>query len=328
LTDMPVPFRGAELFPPQQQSLLSEAVFTGIGLHTGRRTRVTVAPAPRDHGLMFHSGRVRIPAVAEYVGDTTRCSALMAGDTVIHTVEHLLAALYGLGVDNADIFVEGPEPPALDGSALPFAEGLLEAGVAPQGAPPRELKLREPVWVQDGDRCVLALPADTLTVAAAVDFGRPMAGPQCFCYSLEQPHQSLRAVELVGAASGAIADLLPRLRQPAVEGGTPLSVFLEELAPARTFCFEDWIASIRAAGLGTGGSLDNTLVLSNTGTSTPMRFPDELARHKTLDLLGDMALVGARLRGLVVAIKAGHALHVAAARQIRSRAYDAEHPGD
>src|SRR5207244_1756302 len=126
--------------------------------------------------------------------------------------------------------------------------------------------------------------------------GGPSAGPQAFWYSLLGLQQSVQALELVGAASGTVRALLPPLRQPALEGGTPLSVFLEELAPARTFCFEDWIASIRAAGLGTGGSLENTVVLSDRGPLAPLRFPDELARHKALDLLGDLALVGGRLR--------------------------------
>lgn len=270
----------------------------------------------------------RIPALAEYVGDTTRCTTLISGDTVLHTVEHLLAALYGLGIDNAEIHIQGPEPPALDGSALPFAEGFLHAGVVQQNRPAKVLRLRQNVWIQDRDRHVLAVPEEMLSVIAAVDFDRPYAGPQSFCFSLEGPQRSLQALELVGAASGAIAAMLPPLGQPAAEGGTPLRVFLDELAPARTFCFEDWIASIRAAGLGSGGTLENTLVLSDTGTSTPLRFPDELARHKTLDLLGDLALVGGRLRACVVAIKAGHALHVAAARRIRRMVNDVEHPGD
>jgi UDP-3-O-[3-hydroxymyristoyl] N-acetylglucosamine deacetylase len=325
---MPVPFLGAELLPPQQQTLQSEAVFTGVGLHTGRRTRVTVCPAPTDHGVIFVTQGKRIPALAEYVGETQRCSTLVSGDAVVHTVEHLLAALYALGVDNAEVRMEGPEPPALDGSALPFAEGLLAAGIRQQDRPPKEIRLREPVWIRDGDRDVLAFPMERLTVIAAVDFERPYAGPQTFCFSLEGPQRSVEALELVGAASGTVRALLPPLRQPALEGGTPLGVFLEELAPARTFCFEDWIESIRAAGLGGGGTIDNTLVLFNDRTSTPMRFPDELARHKTLDLLGDMALVGGRLRAGVVAIKAGHSMHVAAASRIRRMAYDAQYPGD
>ncbi|HTE19272.1 MAG TPA: UDP-3-O-acyl-N-acetylglucosamine deacetylase, partial [Armatimonadota bacterium] len=144
---MAVPHLGADLLPPQQQTLRSSAVFTGIGLHTGRRARVVVEPAPPDHGLVFVTGGARIPALSEYVGDTTRCSTLMSGNTVIHTVEHLLAALYGLGVDNAEIHIDGPEPPAMDGSALPFAEGLLAAGIEQQGRPARQVRLREIVWV-------------------------------------------------------------------------------------------------------------------------------------------------------------------------------------
>lgn len=325
---MAVPFPGAELLPPQQQTLLSEAVFTGIGLHTGRPSRVTVCPAPADHGRVFVSEGRRIPALAEYIGETTRCSALVSGDTVIYTVEHLLAAMYALGIDNAEIHIEGPELPAMDGSALPFAEGLLAAGVRQQDARPHEVWLKNVVWAQDGERHVLAAPMDCFTAIGAVDFGRPFAGPQGFSYSTEGPQRSMEALELVGAASGLVAALLPPLKQPALEGGTPLSFFLEQLAPARTFCFEDWIAPLRAAGLGAGGSLDNTLVLSDAGPSTPMRFVDELARHKTLDLLGDMALVGGRLHACVVAIKAGHSLHVQVAKQIRRMAHGAEHPGD
>jgi UDP-3-O-[3-hydroxymyristoyl] N-acetylglucosamine deacetylase len=325
---MAVPYYGAELLPPQQQTLISEAVFTGVGLHSGNRSRVVVHPAPADHGLVFIAEGKRIPALAEFVGDTTRCSTLVSGATEIHTVEHLLAALYALGIDNAEIHIDGCEPPAMDGSALPFAEGLLAAGIRPQDRAPHEVVLREPVWISDGDRHVLAFPSDRLTVIGNVDFGRPFAGRQSFYFSLEGPQRSVEALELVGATSGTIAAMLPPLRQPALEGGTPLSVFMEELAPARTFCFEDWIEPLRAAGLGLGGSLDNTLVLSDHGSSTPMRFPDELARHKTLDLLGDLALVGGRLRACVVAIKGGHTLHVAAAARIRRLANDAEHPGD
>lgn len=320
---MALPIPGSDLLPPQQQTLHSEAVFSGVGLHTGVPTRVTVCPAPADHGLVFLREGRRIPALAEYVGDTTRCSTLTHDGVEIHTVEHLMAALYALGIDNAEIQMEGPEAPALDGSALGFAEGLLAAGVRQQDRPPKEFVLKETVWIQDGDRHVLAFPMERLTVVASVDFNRPFAGAQSFCYSLEGPQRSFEAMELVGAASGALAALLPPLRQPALEGGTPLSVFLEELAPARTFCFEDWIAPLRAAGLGSGGSLENTLVLFDHGPSTPLRFPDELARHKTLDLLGDLALVGGRLRAGVVAIKAGHSLHVAAVNGIRRSLNDA-----
>lgn len=314
---MALPVSGSDLLPPQQQTLHSEAVFSGVGLHTGAPARVTVCPAPADHGLVFVRDGCRIPALASFVGETTRCTTLTRNGVEIHTVEHLMASLYALGIDNAEIHMEGPEPPAMDGSAIEFAQGLLAAGVQQQDRPPREITLKETVWVQEGDRHVMAFPLERLTVVASVDFQRPFARAQSFCYSLEGPQRSFEALELVGAASGTLAAMLPPLRQPALEGGTPLNVFLEELAPARTFCFEDWIAPLRAAGLGTGGSLENTLVLFDHGPSTPLRFPDELARHKTLDLLGDLALVGGRLRAGVVALKAGHSLHVKAVRGIR-----------
>lgn len=325
-----MPFFASDLLPPQQQTLAAEACFTGIGIHTGAFARVVVRPAPVDHGRVFVQRGCRIPALAEYVGDTRRCSSLVCEGAAVYTVEHLLAAMYALGIDNAEIHIDGPEPPALDGSALPFAEGLLAAGVVQQECPARVVHLDEPVWIRDGERQVLASPDDRLTVIAAVDFSRPYAGPQTFCFSLEGPQRSMEAVERVAVAAGGstLRNLLPPLRQPALEGGTPLGVFLEELAPARTFCFHDWVAAIRADGLGGGGSLENTLVLYDDHTSTPLRFPDELARHKALDLLGDIALVGGRLRAHVVAIKAGHALHVAAASQIRRMRHAARHPGD
>lgn len=319
---------GSDLLPPEQQTLEDSVEFQGSGLHSGADARVVVRPGPVDSGIVFWKEGVRIPALAEYVTRTERCTALENQGKSVQMVEHLLAALHGLGIDNAHVEVEGPELPAMDGSALPYARRLLEAGVRTQGKPPREYVLRDVVWVREGDRHVLAFPNDVLTTVAAVDFGRPFAGPQSFCFSAEGPQLSHAVAELVGTVSNEVGALLPPLRQPALEGGAPLDVFLEELAPARTFCFYDWIEQLRAAGLGIGGSMDNTLVLSDDGPSTPMRYPDELARHKTLDLFGDVVLVGGRLRACVVAIKAGHSLHVAAAARIRRLTHGNEYPGD
>src|SRR5262249_28936933 len=156
----------------------------------------------------------------------------------------------------------GPEVPAVDGSALPFVEAIREAGIAAQEAPARVLRLASPVWVSDGEKQVLALPAERLKVTAAIDFRRPLAGPSVFSYE----------------AAGDPSERAAR--------------FTSELAGARTFCFADEVAAILAAGLGAGGSLENVIVVSDTGTSSPLRFPDELARHKALDLLGDLALLG------------------------------------
>jgi len=311
--------RGGE--PIRQQTLADDVTFSGIGLHTGARVKCRAFPAPADHGIVFLSGTSRIPARLESVVESTRCSALGDGQTQIATVEHLLAALTGLKIDNALIEVSGPELPALDGSALPFAEGLLTAGTREQDAPARVLTPRAPIWISEGDRHVVAIPADSLTVAAFVDYGRPLAGPQAFNFSFDAaPKPAAVVFADAGATVGPRWNLaLPEISEPAsalTASGTPLP-FIEQLAPARTFCFEDWIAAIRAAGLGGGGSIENTLVLSDRGTSTPLRFTDELARHKTLDLLGDLTLIGARLNATVVAVKAGHALHLEAAHKLR-----------
>jgi UDP-3-O-acyl-N-acetylglucosamine deacetylase len=311
---------------PRQQTLAGEAAFAGVGLHTGAQVRCRVRPAPSDHGLVLLSRGACIPVSIDSVVDSTRCSALGAGNVHVATVEHLLAALAGLRIDNALIEVDGPELPALDGSALPFAEGLLAAGICEQDAPARIIRLRSLTWISEGDRHVVAIPAEGLTVVALVDYGRPLAGRQAFAFAFDTAPKPAEAILAhAGAAVGSDWDFhLPEPAEfllPGDEFGTPLA-FIEELAPARTFCFEDWIAALRAAGLGGGGSIDNTLVLSDRGTSTPLRFPNELARHKTLDLLGDLSLLGARLSATVVAVKAGHHLHLAAAQQIRKAVYE------
>jgi UDP-3-O-[3-hydroxymyristoyl] N-acetylglucosamine deacetylase len=235
-----------------------------------------------------------VPALAENVALSTRCTRLAADRADVLTPEHLLAALTGLRVDNAHLELEGPEVPILDGSALPFAQAIREAGIVTQAAAARTLRLPRPVWVADGERHVLALPAGRLEVTLATDFGRACAGPAVFHLEFPSPPDDEAASE----------------------------AFVTQLAPARTFCFEDEVAALLAAGLGAGGSLENTLVLADEGPSRPLRFEDEPIRHKALDLLGDLALLGGRLSAHVIAVKAGHALHTAAAEQIRRIADD------
>jgi UDP-3-O-[3-hydroxymyristoyl] N-acetylglucosamine deacetylase len=270
-----------------QTTLAGPVEFDGVGIHTGEEGRVRVSPAPVDSGIRFLLGGVELPAAPEHVISTQRCTVLgsRAHGVSISTVEHLMAALYGLGIDNARIDVHGPEIPILDGSALPFVQGLLSAGVRSQDAPARWLQLSEPLWLQASTASILALPADRLTVTAATDFGRKLSGPCVSSFVLDEA-----------------ADL-----------------FTSELAPSRTFCFQDEVAALLAAGIGLGGSVENTVVISDTSTSTPLRFADEMTRHKALDLLGDLALVGARLAGHVIAIRAGHTLHVAAAQALRDQ---------
>jgi UDP-3-O-acyl-N-acetylglucosamine deacetylase len=289
----------------RQQTLAGAVELSGVGIHSGEPGSVRILPAPVNSGLTFVVGRVEIPAAASYVLSTRRCTVLGREGAAVSTVEHLLAALYGLGIDNARMEVAGPEIPILDGSAGPFVQEILAAGLQEQDAPARSLTLSRPLWsgaegASADAPSVLALPAEGLTVTVAVDFCRAGVERQVFTLALlaapsSEPPGGLEPEEL-GAASRAN--------------------FVSELAPARTFCFEDEVAALLAAGHGLGGSLENTLVVSERGTSTPLRYPDELARHKALDLLGDLALVGARLNAHVIALRAGHTLHVAMANAI------------
>ncbi|MBI3912016.1 MAG: UDP-3-O-acyl-N-acetylglucosamine deacetylase [Armatimonadetes bacterium] len=178
------------------------------------------------------------------------------------------------------------------------------------------------MWVSDGDRHVIAVPADGLTVAAGVDYGREHGRAQAYAYAFDRPPTPHLVSLVTTSVGGPAEELAAALHAPAgaIVPEDPEPPFVRELAPARTFCFADWIPAIQAAGLGGGGSLANTIVLFDEGPSTPLRFANELARHKALDLLGDLALVGGRLNACVVAIKAGHALHLAAAEQIRRQA--------
>jgi UDP-3-O-[3-hydroxymyristoyl] N-acetylglucosamine deacetylase len=279
---------------PRQRTLEREIVLCGVGLHTGVEGTLRIRPAGPGEGLSFLCQGQRLPAAVAYVAPSTRCTRLATNGAAVLTPEHLLATLYGMRIDNAVLELEGPEVPILDGSAICFAQAIQEAGIVPQAASPRALRLRGPVWVPDGDRHVLALPAEQLTLTVATDFARPFAGPALLTLDLPCDGQEDVAAER----------------------------FVRELAPARTFCFQDEVEAILAAGLGAGGSLANALVLSDEGPSSPLRFADEPIRHKALDLLGDLALLGGRLRAHVIAVKAGHALHTAAAEQIRRTADD------
>jgi UDP-3-O-[3-hydroxymyristoyl] N-acetylglucosamine deacetylase len=279
---------------PRQRTVGREVLFCGVGLHTGQEGRLRIRPAAPGEGLFFLREGQRVPAVASYVESSARCTRLACNGAEVLTPEHVLAALYGARIDNACLELDGPEVPILDGSSAPFVEAILETGIETQPAPARPLRLLRPVWVGDGDRHVLALPSDHLTLTVATDFGRPYAGPTVLTVDFppDEPDD-------------AVAERLVR-----------------ELAPARTFCFRDEVEAILAAGLGAGGSLENALVLSEQGPSSPLRLPDEPVRHKALDLMGDLALIGGRLLAHVIAVKAGHALHTAAAEQIRRTADD------
>ncbi len=265
-----------------RQCTLADSVYVeGVGVHTGRHARVTVRPADADSGIVFCVDGKRIPALAEYVVATDRCTTLGVNGVRVMTVEHLMSALAGLGVDNAEIVVDGEEIPVLDGSGLAWAKRFHEAGIRELQAERRRVPLARPVSVMAGDRGIWAMPHPERLLIATVRFEHPLVGTQVAWFDLDKID------------------------------------YLEEIAPARTFGFWEEVEALLARGKALGGSLENALVIFPDRYSAPLRFPDEVLRHKVLDLIGDIALVGAQVEALFVAIKPSHALNTAFALALR-----------
>lgn len=287
----------------KQSTIARRVAWSGTGLHGGDRVEVALSPADVDTGIVFvarGAGRdgadVEIPAHAENVASTARATTLAIvseGDAAarVGTVEHLLATLFVFGIDNVRIEVRGSEIPVMDGSAAPFVAKLREAGRRGQGAPRRTLALDAPVVIAEGDRSIRIDPAPRLQVSYTIDFAHPCIGRQV----LE----------------------LPRLDD---------AIFERELAAARTFGFVSELAALRDAGLAHGGSFDNAIVLDETSilNREGLRWPDEFVRHKVIDLLGDLALLGMAVSGHVRVEKGGHDLHHRLVRALLERERDAQ----
>lgn len=265
-----------------QTTLREPFVFEGVGLHTGVPCRVEVRPAPADYGLRVIAGGVEIPALAEYVVETARATVLGKGEVTVSTVEHLLAAVFGMGIANAQILVDGPEIPVADGSAKLFVDAIAAAGIVSQPEVRARYAPLSPEFVRDGDRAIVVLPSAQFRVRFLGDFAPPI-GTQYF------------------------------------DGEMNADVFRSEIAGARTFGYLHEVESLLARGLARGGTLDNALVFAPDGPMQEMRWPNEPVRHKVLDLLGDFALLGAWPQCEVVAIKSGHKLHCIATNQLRAR---------
>jgi UDP-3-O-[3-hydroxymyristoyl] N-acetylglucosamine deacetylase len=279
-----------------QRTIAREISCTGIGLHSGAPARLTLRPAPADSGVVFVRSRegsgegIEIPARSELVSSTANATTLSVGGSPkgvgVSTVEHLLATLRCLGIDNVRIEVDGPEVPVMDGSAAPFCALVRSAGASAQSAPRRALFVKKPVTCSDGRRSIRVEPARVLRISYTVDFEHPAIGRQ----ELEIP------------------DLTAR-------------VFEAEIAAARTFGFLEDQEALREAGLAGGASLANTVVLGPGGVLNPggLRWPDEFVRHKVLDLLGDLALIGHPIRAHVRVERGGHSLHHALLAALRAR---------
>lgn len=266
-----------------QHTVAREISLSGVGLHTGCSSTVTISPAPANAGFCFIlADGSRIAATPQTVRSTVRCTTLASATAEVNTVEHVLAALVGMDVDNAFIHIDGEEIPIMDGSSLPFAQAILQTGLEAQRVPRQILRLRSPYWHRDGDKLLVCIPADHFKINFFVAFPDPVGNQ-----FLETP------------------PLTPEY-------------FLREIAPNRTFGFRAEVEALYSQGLALGGSLDNAVVIDRHDYMGPLRFPDEIVRHKVLDLIGDFALLGMYPRFEVIALKSGHALHVAAARDLRA----------
>ncbi len=271
----------------QQRTIAEKVSCTGLGLHCGMPVELTLRPARANTGVVFvrrfAGERVEIRARARAVCSTSHATTLSSGRVRVSTVEHLLAALHSLQIDNVRAELDGPEVPVMEGSALSFVRLLNAAGIYRQNAPGASIRIVRPVEVSDGDRLISIEPGHGFQISYAVEFAHPAIGRQEF--------------------------EVPRLTS---------EVFAREIAPARTFGFLEEVHELWRTGLARGGSLENTVVLDDRRVLNPegLLWPDEFVRHKILDLIGDLSLLGLPIQGHVRVERGGHSLHHRLARAV------------
>ncbi|MFH1208035.1 MAG: UDP-3-O-acyl-N-acetylglucosamine deacetylase [Candidatus Omnitrophota bacterium] len=274
----------------KQRTLKTKAVFEGLGLHTGRKVTVCIGPALANFGILFCrvdlTPELKVKASIENVcSDEMRQTAIMAGKGRIRTIEHLMAAFHGLGIDNALVEIDGEEVPGMDGSALEFTKGLIAAGLEEQNAERHFLTVKTPVYIDHGDQSIVILPANSLSISYMLNYRD--------------------------------ADLSDQfLSLPIIP-----EIFEREIAPARTFCLKKEAELLLSQGFGKGASPSNTLIFEkNRPLQNTLRFENEACRHKIMDILGDLFLCGKFIRGHVIASRSGHALNVELVRKLMMNA--------
>lgn len=272
----------------RQRTLKSIVSATGVGLHTGQKVRMSLRPAQPDTGIVFRRldlpGAADVPARADLVGETRLCSCLVSDGTRIYTIEHLMSALSGLGVDNVYVDLDGPEVPIMDGSAAPFALLIQQAGLEEQGAPKRFLRVKKRIVTRDGDKWAALDPHEGFKLSFSIVFKHPV--------------------------------ILKSSTELTVDFAT--TSYLKEVARARTFGFVHDVEDLRESGLALGGGLDNALVLDEDRVLNAggLRFGDEFIRHKILDAIGDLYVLGRPLLAAFSAHKSGHDLNNRLVREL------------
>ena len=255
--------------------------YTGVGLHSGRDVHMVLEPAEPDTGIVFvrtdMPDKPRVRAIATNVTSTLRATTIEENGVKMFTIEHLMSAFHALKIDNCLVNIDAEEPPVADGSSLCFVNLLQEAGILTQDKPRQEMVIDKLYKVEDGDKFVLAIPYDGFRVSFTSINPHPLIGIQYGDYDI-----------------------------------TPES-FTKEIAPARTIAYEAEIEALRKMGLGLGGTIENVIVYNDEGWMNPLHYPDELVRHKILDIVGDLRLAGV-VKGHFIAVKSGHALNTTMAK--------------
>jgi UDP-3-O-[3-hydroxymyristoyl] N-acetylglucosamine deacetylase len=261
----------------KRRTINTDVSITGIGLHSGIYTKCELHPVAGGSGITFvraDLGGLRIPALQASTTALDYATTVGMDDVAVGTVEHLLSAVMACGITDLDIRIDGPEVPIVDGSALPFMHLIDAAGVRDLGSEIPVLRIARPIEIVDGDKSIRMVPSNRLVMKYRIDFNHPAIGREAFHFDFEHDN------------------------------------FLRKIAPARTFGFMRDVEKLRAAGLARGGSVENCIVLDDRGVlNGPLRFKDEFVRHKILDLLGDLALIGRPIAGEITANRAGHAMH-------------------
>lgn len=274
---------------PYQQTIAEPIKLKGIGLHSGLQINLKIKPAPSNTGILFRrvdfSRPIDIPASSDFITETTLATVLGRDGASVSTVEHCMAALAGMNIDNAVVEIDGPELPILDGSAEPYVRAILKTGVRAQNSKRAFIHMKKAVRVESGDKFSILLPSDRFHITYGIGFDNKFSPDQHFHLDL-----------------------------------TPSS-FASELAQARTFGFLEDVEYLRSIGKARGGSLDNAVVLHKGEVLNPegLRMPDEFVRHKMLDAVGDLALAGMPIMGHLIVYKGGHALHQSLLNAILAR---------
>ncbi|HMV43388.1 MAG TPA: UDP-3-O-acyl-N-acetylglucosamine deacetylase [Leptospiraceae bacterium] len=271
-----------------RKTLKSQIVISGIGLHSGKKVSLKLIPAEANTGLIFISNvknkKSIIPVSLNHVVDTSNAVTLGDGFRIVQTVEHLMAALSTRGITDLIMEIDSSEIPIMDGSSQPFLEAIDSAGIIESNELIEPIKIANPIWVVDGDKYIVILPSETLKVTYNIHFNHPLLRGQSITIDLDE------------------------------------STMAKEILPARTFGFLRDVEALQARGLALGGSLDNAIVLSDEGyLNESLRFENECIRHKVLDLIGDLSIVGRPIVGHIIASKAGHALDVSMGKLVMSR---------